>query len=55
MTPTKNPTNADLPTMVHPVVFSHPADESLVAPRQPRGTRGVQLPRFESLPVLAGA
>lgn len=55
MTPTKNPANADLPTMVHPVVFSHPADESLVVPRQPRDARGVQLPRFESLPVPVGA
>lgn len=45
MTPTKPRLIADRPERVHPVVFSHPADEIRSAPRQLRGTSVL---RFES-------
>ncbi|GAA1308051.1 hypothetical protein [Saccharothrix xinjiangensis] len=53
MTLKKNQANTDIPSTVHPVVFSHPSVEGQVVPRRLRD--GVQLPRFEGLPVFTGA
>ncbi|MFT7840191.1 hypothetical protein Q5530_28960 [Saccharothrix sp. BKS2] len=47
MAPTKTHPITDTPSMVHPVVFSHPDDDRAV-PRQLRGTPSAP---FEPLPA----